>query len=250
MLGKCRVARWLLATCSCALMCIAPARGETPLSGRYVLWQKTVTSSKLPMLKAVTATSISVALVDLKQQGDRLAGSGQLCSLSLDSTSRLVRTTFPPAFLRALPPVRVDAWLERHQGQELLRSKNRTLVIGARLEDPERDRLPRDASDRRVIDQDGDGKPGMTVVVEGLVNGEVYVLQRSSSQLSGSRTKDGFSGKIAFDLEQVVVGASTALLRHGPNPQAEPGGNVFHLIRIGPSASCASAQNLARKRYH
>jgi hypothetical protein len=229
---------------------VTPARSATPLTGRYVLWQKTVTTSKIPVLKDVTAQSIAVALVDINHDGERLRGEGRLCDLRLESNTRLVKTTFPAAFIKALPPVRIDAAISQRGGEKFLSSTTQTLVIGAQLERPQHETLPQAANDPRVIDQDKDGKPGMTVRVDGLVSGEIYVVQRSSTQYSGPATRDGFAGRIHVDLEQVIVGASSALLRRGSTPEPNHELSAFALGRMSNTATCAQAVALARKRYH
>jgi len=236
----------LLVLCGSA----SSARSEAPLSGRYVLWQKTVTTNKIPILKDVTAQSIAVALVDVKHDGKRLRGEGRLCDLRLESSTRLVKTTFPAAFINALPPVRVDAAISQRGDESFLSSGTQTLVIGAELKRPEHEALPEVASDPRVIDQDKDGKPGMTVRVDGIVSGEIYVVQRSSTQYSGPATRDGFAGRIEVDVEQVIVGASSGLLRHGSTPEPNSKLSAFALGRVSNTATCAQAVAWARKRYH
>ncbi|HXS18049.1 MAG TPA: hypothetical protein VN764_12720, partial [Polyangiaceae bacterium] len=198
----------------------------------------------------VTAQSIAVALVDVKHDGKRLRGEGRLCDLRLESSTRLVKTTFPAAFINALPPVRVDAAISQRGGESFLSSGTQTLVIGAELKRPEHEALPEVASDPRVIDQDKDGKPGMTVRVDGIVSGEIYVVQRSSTQYSGPATRDGFAGRIEVDVEQVIVGASSGLLRHGSTPEPNSKLSAFALGRVSNTATCAQAVAWARKRYH
>ncbi len=46
---------------------------------------------------------------------------------------------------------------------------------GVALSDPATEALPTDPSDPRVLDEDADGKPGLTLQVTGLLDGEIYV---------------------------------------------------------------------------
>ncbi len=225
-----------------------PARGGEPYTGRYVLVQQTTSTTKLPVLKDVVASTTAISVVDLEHESSRLKGTGTLCSLELSSNSSLVETSFPAAFIRALPDISLDASLEVRDGRNYLVSDAQTLVLGARLTHPRSEHLPSDSKDRRVYDQDGDGKPGMTVVVSGLVSGEVYVVQRSTTQFHGPEGPNGFSGGIHFELEQHVIGASKSVLRSGPAPRADSSRSWFQLMRVPETADCDEAVRLQTAR--
>ncbi len=217
------------------------ATGTEDAAGRYAIVQTTVSKTKLPILSDVVATTRAVMLVDLDQDGNRLYGGGQLCHLQLTSTSSLVNTSFPKAFIRALPPIVFEAHLETRQDQPYLVSSRKTLVLGAHLDNPKNDKLPHSAEDSRVYDQDSDGHPGMTVRVSGVVSGEVYVVQRSSTQMAGPKTRRGFAGGVHFELEQNIVGASRSMLRRGPRPIADSSASRFEMLKMPISANCEEA---------
>lgn len=221
----------------------AGATGQSSFEGTYVLWQRTVSETKLPLLKDVTATTTAISLIQLTQNGNHLDGSGLLCDLRLESTSSLVKTTFPDAFLKALPKVTFDANLEKRGDRPYLVSTEQTLVLGAQLEHPRTDRLPKLASDPAVYDQDHDGFPGMTVQIRGIVTGEVYLVQRTKERMSGRATSEGFAGGIHYELEQHVIGASSAMLKHGPNPVANSNASSFVLRRVASSTNCGQAES-------
>ena len=83
-------------------------------------------------------------------------------------------------------------------------------VAGANLNDAERDALPSTTDDPRVWDQDGDGKPGVTVHVRSpLGNGDVYIVKRFRNQYTGVITADHrLHGVVQDAAGEQVIGAS------------------------------------------
>lgn len=236
-----RRAMWGALVASC-LSLPNGASGDPGTDGTYVLWQKTVSTTKLPVVKDVTATTTAISLLQLNHKADRLSGSGTLCDLKLESTSSVVKTTFPDAFLKVVQSVSFDAKLEERAGRPYLVSTQKTQVLGANLKAPHLDPMPKEADDPRVYDQDGDGAPGVTVRVSGIVSGEVHLVQRTKTRFSGAATANGFAGGIHYELEQNVIGATSSMLKRGPNPVADPNGSAFSLIRVPKNTSCQQAK--------
>lgn len=235
----------------CLLVCAAaPARAEgDDLSGRWVMLLQTTTAAEVPVVGKVRSVTTAVILYDLQQDGDRLVGEGELCALSIDSGTRLVRTVLPPAFVRSQPRPRLDAALKRRGDEVRLEQRRAWVVLGAKLEDERADALPVSPDDPRVWDQDGDGLPGVTVRIEGLVDGEVYVAQRSWSDLVGEvRGADEIAGRVRFDQEQVVLGATSALLEDPPAATPELARSGFWLWRLPAGAVCAEARSRAQAK--
>ncbi len=83
--------------------------------------------------------------------------------------------------------------------------------VGIRLDDPANDALPSDPADPRIVDDDGDGKPGITVgiVVGDGFSGELYLTRREifsyDVELSGPGRLDGV---VTDESEQLVIGAT------------------------------------------
>ena len=96
-------------------------------------------------------------------------------------------------------------------------------TVGVRLEDPVNDPLPTDRNDPRIWDQDEDGQPGVTVRVTGFAAGDLYIIQKQVSSLSGVLNADGnLEGNVVDDSEQVTIGSTNPLLNQQipsrPNP--------------------------------
>ncbi len=222
-----------------------PSPPPSDFSGTYVLMQQTVTVSELPVVADVVATTRAVSIQTLQQSGDRLRGTGRLCWLDIVSSSSLVSTEIPAAFRRSLPPVVTDARIARQGDVTTFVQAPQTSVVGARLADPVREPLPGTAGDKRVYDQDGDGKPGMTVRVSGIVTGDIYVVQRATSSLRGNLRGGAFVGGIDFRQEQRILGATSSVLEKGPEAKPDPSRSRFRMSPVKPGISCDEARRLA-----
>ncbi len=222
------------------------AQEDFPLkTGTYLLLQETVTVSEIPVLADVVATTRSVSLQQLTQSGSRLWGKGPLCSLEIRSSSGLVSTELPAAFRRSLPAVTTDAQLRRQGQRWAFEQLPQVSVVGARLANPATDPLPRNPGDATVFDQDGDGKPGVTVRVSGLVSGEIYVAQRAVSSLRGIADAQGARGRITFRQEQAILGATRSVLTDPPRSHPEPSRSRFRLLPVAAGTTCEQAVTLA-----
>ncbi len=214
--------------------------------GRWVLVQRMTTSAAIPVVGDVEATTTVVSLHDLTDRDGRLRGAGTLCRISLDSGTSLVQTVLPKALQRALPRPVVDAAIVVEDGAVRLRQPKRVVVVGAKLEDPTSEALPTEASDPRVVDQDADDKPGVTILVEGLVSGAMYVVQRSWTRFDGAFLTDGtFGGRLTFAVDQVVLGSTSPLLGDPPKSRPVPSKSWFRIARLADDASCKDARRVA-----
>ena len=214
-------------------------------SGSYLLLQQTVTVARVPVLADIVATTRALSIQKLELRGDRLVGEGRLCDLSVESSSDLVKTELPEAFRRALPPPRTDARLELRGGRIFFRQAAQTLVLGAKLSSPG-EALPTRVDDTRVVDSDRDGHPGVTVRVSGFVSGDIRLVQRSTSRLSGASVDGGFHGRVEFQNDQVVLDATNPLLKNGPTSEADFARSFFRLEKIPNDATCDEARRRAR----
>jgi hypothetical protein len=83
--------------------------------------------------------------------------------------------------------------------------------VGIRLDDPANEPLPTDPDDPRIIDADGDGKPGITVNIRVTddLRGELYIARREIFAYDVRLVEpDLLTGTVTDDSEQLVIGAS------------------------------------------
>lgn len=166
-----------------------------------------------------------------------------LCSLEVDSEDGGSKVRLNRAFIESLPRPTLagtlaagdaggyDYTLERHYA-----------VRGVELTDPIGEELPMDAADPRVIDQDGDGNPGITLLLDGFVSGQLFVVQRDFSASSGSQVSgDRVEGLVEWGSETVYLGADPEFLLTVVGqamPAADPGLHTFQQVRIPAGSDC------------
>lgn len=226
----------------------APAGGgdEEPVAnlvGRWAMLQVTSQIGTVPLVGERIRTTSSLLLLDVGQDGLAVSATEWTCSTSIDNGTSLVATEIPEAFLLSLPPSTWTAALEPSaEGLRLVRPWV-TSVKGARLDDPENDPLPTRVDDPRVVDQDGDGRPGMTVHISvvGLIKGDVYVVQRDRSRLVGMVVSaDAAEGLLEWTTEQTILGASSSFFLSGAAARRDPvpEHSYFRARRIDAATTC------------
>ena len=97
--------------------------------------------------------------------------------------------------------------------------------------------LSMDRNDPLLSDDDNDGKPGVTVFVKlfGFIEGEIYIARREIFKNDLTLYSDGsLRGSVIDDSEQLVIGASLAILDTPNNPpqRRDPGLNPIILIPV------------------
>ena len=247
-----QTARWgVAAVVGCAAMmgATAWAQGEAPpfdLSGRWAMVQDQVTVAAVPVVGEVRSTTRAVILFDLAQRQERLQGQGTLCALDVDSGSAVVDTVLPPAFLKVQPRPTMDARLKRDGERWRLKQRRTLHLAGAKLEDPRADALPTDPDDPRVVDEDKDGHPGVTVWVRGLLDGDIYLTTRSWSDFEGLvQDPKRVSGSTRFGQEQVILGTTSRFLDDPPEAKPDLNQSRFWLLRLDDAATCEDAKRAA-----
>ncbi len=97
--------------------------------------------------------------------------------------------------------------------------------------------LSTDRNDPLIRDDDNDGNPGVTVKLRlfGLIDGEIYIARREIFANEMTLYSDGsLRGSIIDNSEQLVIGASLAILDTPNNPpqRRDPGLNPIILIPV------------------
>ncbi len=185
------------------------------VSGRWAMIQIMPALADLPFLGRVTLTTTTALFVDITQSGRELAVSESYVFTDVTMTPALIESSIPSAFIASLDPTSITAQLVWNGRQWRYQEQSHLEIRGASLENPAIDPLPRDPYDPRVIDQDNDGYPGLTVPVSlvGLVDGETYVVQRLMYALDGDvLDTDTIAGSIDWTSQQNVLAASDLLL--------------------------------------
>lgn len=213
------------------------------LTGTWAVMEVTSDIVVYPFVGQRTRTTTLILLLEMRQSGRDVLIRARHCLADIDDGTGLVVTEITDAFLRSLGVVERAASLELVGGNWRFGLDWGTTVHGARLADPVRDPLPTSPDDPRVVDQDGDGKPGITVPLRilGLISGEVYAVQRLWKLLAGTVvSSDLVRGLISWTNEQVAIGASNPFLKTDAQAQVDPvrERSYFVALRIPPGTTC------------
>ena len=161
----------------------------------------------------------------------------ETCSVVLRRTEDAVTTVIPQQFIDALPISVRPANIE----DGALNVRYFIEPNGVRLDNPEEDTLPTDAADPRVYDQDGDGKPGLTVIIAGIIDGEVQVVQRTRTRHQGTLSDGAIRGIVGWRADEEILGADNDILKQGASvePHVDPEKSWFVARPIDAEQSCA-----------
>jgi hypothetical protein len=158
----------------------------TDLSGAWVARVAGAQIVNAPTVKPIHTENVFYMLVKISQNGTDLVLDGHYCD----------RTEINPSDAQ-VPVIVPDAWAHTEKlvhrtgilaigadGLPVLTLPPSVEVAGAVLASPT-ETLPTQASDPRVIDEDGDGNPGITVVLNGLsISGSIYTVQQQTTSIS------------------------------------------------------------------
>lgn len=157
---------------------------------------------------------ISYGFTDFAVEGDQLIESEEFCSADQIS-DQPIETSISDEATQAIKPVSTPVEVTGEPGAWQVMRPGTPTPVGIRLEDPANDVLPSDPNDPRIVDDDGDGNPGITVTVrigEGL-EGELYIARREIFAYDMVQDgPDSMSGTVTDSSEQLVIGASLDLL--------------------------------------
>jgi hypothetical protein len=174
------------------------------IAGAYALELTSTVSSKSTETGEVNTYEPRItALVTATQAGAAVTLKVKLCDALLPEVASY-EPTMAPGLIASLPAVTATGTLVREDGRVRLATEPAGVVIGARLQRPVTDALPTSSSDSRVVDQDGDGKPGVTISAMGF---NVYGAVRAIFELDGTVGEKGrISGPANLEESYAIYG--------------------------------------------
>ncbi len=131
-------------------------------------------------------------------------------------SDQTITVTMSDAATSAIKPIATAVKVTTIDGKTRIYRPPTPTGIGIRLQDPANESLPTDPNDPRIVDDDGDGKPGVTasIVVSPELKGEIYLARREifayDLEVQPDRT---LTGTVTDKSEQLVVGASNDLFK-------------------------------------
>lgn len=167
-----------------------------------------------------------------------------LCDWKTEDDTKVYTTSMRPSLLAALDTFERDLTVTANGGGFDISTTQGVTTRGVDLADPMNDSMPTEADDSRVVDQDGDENPGISLVITGALQGELYVIHRHKAALTGALESDTrISGRTAWTTDQVILGASSEFLAaQDPKPQTHPDASksTFVMVKADASDDCAA----------
>lgn len=156
----------------------------------------------------------------------------KLCAQDQSPVTAGLITYVPAEVTQALPERDLAGYLlgdrpgDRYVSEELV--ENWGLSDEVAPEDP----LPESAESDRIIDQDGDGEPGVTMVL-GNDFCRIQLAQRTRYRLGGEvASAVRIEGTLWSEVDKTILGASLPLCEAENQLDARPDGNRMVLVRI------------------
>lgn len=216
----------------------AAANGE--LAGRWATFTSTLAQVS-GLGGAQRATSLY--LQEVTQNGTELTVVETMCSLRIDSVDGFTKVRVTPAFISGVPPENRTGAIVESQGSFDYNLEQTFTTRGVTLVDEANDPLPTDPTDPRIGDWDGDGNVGMTLLIDGILSGVAFVIQRDHSASAGTQVSaDRIEGHITWGAEQVMLESDPASLKDLDSPvfpDSDPDEHTFQAVRIPADADCA-----------
>ena len=153
---------------------------------------------------------ISYGFNDFSEVDGEIVDQGSFC-FSEQRTDQPIRTSLSDAATQAIKPPPVTLEIDVVDGVLRVQRPATPTPVGIRLDDPFTESLPTDPNDPRIVDDDGDGKPGLTVTIEVTPDliGELYIARREIFAFEAFLTEpDVLTGVVTDNSEQLVIGAS------------------------------------------
>lgn len=225
------------------------------LSGSWALFQVISDYWDVPLLGERPRRIYQIAKIHVDQNGpDLVLRSEAICAMVFNMGTSLVQISVMPAFLAAVRIGPLAGKLVPSEAGMAFMIPEFVVLNGVRLADPISEALPTSPYDPRVLDLDGDGKPGFTVTVRvfGLISGETSVVQRLRQEYRGTVLgPDLVRGTISWKDEQVTLGASASffLIPGKGRPDPDPTRSFFVLRRIQGDENCEEIRELFREEW-
>ena len=187
---------------------------------------------------------ISYGFTDLDDIDGELVAQESFC-FSEQRLNVPITTEVSDEFTQAIKPVAIATTVTLNDdGTAHVRRDETPTALGRDLEDPANDVLPTDPNDPRIIDADGDGKPGVTVkiTVTPELKGELYLARRERFAYDVDEQADGsLIGYVTDKSEQLLIGASDpTFAQQGDWVQhPDPANSPIILIPVERSWDCA-----------
>ncbi len=207
---------------------VAPSDTDTTpakdFTGTYAEKVTISTLDKLPGVGDVETTSSYYGINTIEFVGGEYVSTSISCKSVSVAKNAAFQTIIPDIVVQCIPPLVGKLTVTDEDGTIKIDKEETVMPVGVKLADPWNDPLPTDPSDSRIWDQDGDGKPGVTIEVKASgMTGKIYTIRKERGLWSASMDLEGnFYGLFTDKSEQKTIGADPALFNINPESKVNP----------------------------
>jgi hypothetical protein len=209
------------------------------VAGRYAHYDVVAYQEKVLFTEMKTyVITYGITELSLDPEG-RLIAKDRYCYATHKSNLPF-QSEVPDSFTQAIVPRTVEVQIRQDGEQFSLWRPETPTLIGAKAESPDLP-LPTDPKKVDSVDDDQDGKPGVTVKIK-LYNTfptELYIARREifAYALSLDESTGQLKGYVSDHSEQVVLGSPLPLLRGQRNPAQHPDLALSPMVLVPIDAS-------------
>ena len=199
--------------------------------------------AELPAFGPKTNLTVTLGKVSVLRTASGFMAREETCDVQIVRPEVTeITTVIPDAFRASIATI--DRPLYIDQGQWIF--EQAIQVQGAHLVNPHAEALPTDAEDPRVYDQDQDGLPGVTVLIEGIIDGTVQVVQRTRTRMVGIRQGARIAGALQWSSEESIIAANDPILENDVplTPSPNPAESDFVAVEITADVTCEDIRNM------
>jgi hypothetical protein len=229
-----------------------PALTAMPdLSGTWVAKLTGAQIVNSPLTKTMHNQNVYYQLFTIQQTGNAITMDGHYCDRTeVNDTGAFVPVAIPNAWAYTETVIhRTGEIAASAAGYSVLNLPALFEAIGAHLASPS-DTLPTAADDLRVWDEDGDGQPGITIRLSGLVTGSVYSAQSQTTTVSAvAVSPTRLEGALTFVSNQNVLASDPSTIKglyssSTTAPDTAVCASTFVMVKITAAAApnCASVR--------
>jgi hypothetical protein len=219
----------------------------TDVSGTWVIRALASQVVVAPIVGTLRPKTLFYMLADISQSGASIVASGRYCDRAeVDQPGTLTKVVVPDQWAHTEKVfTRPGTLAVGTDGIAVLAFSPLVELAGA-VADATTDALPTGLDDRRVIDEDGDGHPGITMNITGALTGSLYSVQRQTTALAGiAVAPDRFEGKLDFASQQLVLDSYPTLLtglyrQAAATTDPTPCTSTFEMVKVSDELSAGA----------
>lgn len=225
----------------------------TSISGTWVI--RALATQQVSVLGTVLhPQTLFYMLTTMSQSGDKVTANGFYCDRAeIDQPGSLVTVIVPDKWAHTEKVVNRTGTLTVGADRVPLLNFGPLVELAGAVAGPDTDAVPATLSDPRVIDEDQDGHPGITINVTGMATGSLYSVQRQVTSIAAIPVAaDRFEGTLSFGSEQKVLdsnptGLTTLYATAQASTDPTPCASTFTMVKVaeatasvdaGPAVSC------------